>query len=284
MIQCSETAEVSFQEGWFQGKLRVRTHSVRAVANIPSADRGSLVLRVASRDAAAARALADDLQRSLGGPAVDHVARDLVALKEPVKAIDAADTPDAKVTMFHPGLLLMGLVILAIGVVLMTLLPQLDRDEMFFIGMGLVLGGGAMASGAFSNKERAGWHMCGPNPSTLVMGTVMAVLGTAMFTMGVMHDEEGFLWPGFGIMLGSSGCWCGSWQAYAQPRRYRLNDAAAALLVMGVVMVSLGTYVFVMAWRGDWEREFAYIGMGIILGGGGCWSGIWKNEKRANSQ
>jgi len=55
-IPFTDVEEIEFHDGWFRKRIAIRTRSISSFADIPGAEDGVLLLRIARRDAMRARA------------------------------------------------------------------------------------------------------------------------------------------------------------------------------------------------------------------------------------
>ncbi len=197
-------------------------------------------------------------------------------------------------TIPHYGMLLMGGVMTLLGIGLMLWSTTGPAAFVFaFVGLGLALGGGGCFASAYSDKKRlpAGTRS---NHGMLMQGGVMVLLGTALLvycgaqesgplTFGVGNAA---VWIGIGLVLGGGGCFSGSWKNETEQARSRSREAARSRsrvaanhagsvpnygwLIMGGVMVGFGLPMLAIAILTSAHLVFAWIGIGVALGGGGC--------------
>lgn len=196
-IRLDDISTVRLESGWFKGILVIQTDSVRNVAGIPGADRGRASLEIAAEDIATADLFVRGIGRRISGQAT----------------IESENPKESPTSSFHPGLFGLGVVMILTGAAMFSVGLATGHPGYLWIGLGLVLGGGATA-GAPSIIRKDGQssvRRAGPQLGMLIMAMVFAIMGSALLIIGFATKREEFVWIGLGITLGGGGLWCVAW-------------------------------------------------------------------------
>jgi len=130
-----------------------------------------------------------------------------------------------------------------------------------------------------------------PHYGFLVMGGVMTGLGLALLAIALLTAAHPvFVWIGMGIALGGGGC-CSA--AFVNDNRLPAGTRTNyGMLVQGGIMGLIGlalmfSCLFVGSGFASFHPSnvFIWVGMGLLLGGGGCCKAAWEAERpKANDR
>lgn len=147
-----------------------------------------------------------------------------------------------------------------------------DNAEQFVRGIGSKIAG----KGNLVVTQDPWTNSSSVHPGRLGLCIVMIALGGGMLTFGLTQVDRGYLWTGFGVALGGACIGASAfWRGEDQPKRMRIVGPRVGLLVMAIFFVLSGAGLLLAGCVTN-DRDMIWVGFGIVMGGGGCWSGTWR--------
>lgn len=208
VVPLTEVATATYEPLWFGARLGIQANSIDAVGKVPGNDRGRVDLSIEKRDRDSALTMVNSMRRVLGQPEL--------------KAEPSGDDEDL---VAHKGTLLMGLGFVIVGLFMLSLSIVEGGSAYLWVGLGIVIGGGSMMGGAFSDKSRIPRSLK-PDPSNLITGGVMFAIGFLLLFGVAFFGLSSFLvWVGMGLALGGSGTLSSAWPTASS---YDSSDPAGA--------------------------------------------------------
>lgn len=111
----------------------------------------------------------------------------------------------------NTGPVISGIAYIGIGVA-MLILERVNTGLFTWIGIGIVMAGGAIMCSSWSNPERT-LPIGSPRPEILVMSLGMLIVGTVILIVGRGFDPGLMTWIGLGLYLGGASMMIGGWMA-----------------------------------------------------------------------
>jgi serine/threonine protein kinase len=117
------------------------------------------------------------------------------------------------------------------------------------------------------------------HPGTMCLGGVMLAIGFALLVASLTSGggiASPFLWVGIGLSIGGGGCFSDAFSERSKLPVGTMPDAGA--IILGLIMLAIGTALFVYSLKNSFVAgdPFLWIGIGLMMGGGGCLQGAWR--------
>ena len=149
-----------------------------------------------------------------------------------------------------------------------------ETAEQFVRGIGSNISGAANALA----QPTASTRSTALHPGRLGLGILMVCLGIGMFVIGVATSNHGYLWTGIGIVIGGGGVVGSAFiRGGDKDESTRVVGPRIDRLVMAIVLATLGAALLI-AGSATGQHDLIWVGFGLAMGGGGCWSGAWSEE------